>query len=101
MTYDEPMFAKFTRKAYELPYSYYNTVQYSSNLIDRHIKVSSKVTELGKGLVDVRAIRICSPIVNLATNAPGIRSLSSPMGCNGHLDDLDECTELIQVLEKD
>lgn len=95
MTYDEPMFSGFTRKMFELPYCYFNTAQYCSNLVERKIKVSSKVTELGKGLYDAQALKICSPVVNMSTNTPNIRSLCSPMGCDSHLNDLDECTELI------
>jgi hypothetical protein len=50
---------------------------------------------------DVKSMRLCNNIQNLAQNTTSLTRLVSPMGSNSNLSDLDESHDLIQVLEKD
>ena len=95
MTYDEPMFAVFKRRAIELPYSYLNQVSYVAPSIEKRLKISSKLKEIGRDMHDVWGMRTCGNILNLAQNTSSLKCLSSPMGCDSNLSDLDECHELI------
>jgi len=49
----------------------------------------------------VRSIRSCINLKNLAISTQNLTKLTTTIGTNSNLSDLDESTELIQVLQKD
>jgi len=98
MTYDESMFTSFVKFEIELPCSYLNQFTYASPMIERSVKFSSKLKTIGTDMHDVKSMRLCNNIQNLAQNTTSLTRLVSPMGSNSNLSDLDESHDLIQVL---
>ena len=57
--------------------------------------------EIGKDFQDVQGLRLCDKVVNFAQNTSSLSMLNTPLSCEKNLADLDDCYQVIQVLEKD
>lgn len=66
MTYDDVMFTNFTPLKIELPYSCLNSMNYVCPQMQKHVKVSTKMREIGKDFQDVVGLRLCDKVVNFA-----------------------------------
>ena len=74
---------------------------YVNPVVERGLKVSLQFKGTAADLLDVRSIRSCINLKNLAISTQNLTKLTTTIGTNSNLSDLDESTELIQVLQKD
>ncbi len=98
MTYDDSIFSIFNQMSIELPYTCLNSFNYVCPTIKKDIKVSSKMREIGKDFGDVNSLRLCDKIVNLTQNTSSLKALHTPLSCDKSLADLEDCTEVVNLL---